>query len=392
MKKKICFITDSVYSLGGIQRVVTDLANSLCQYHKIDIICLNRVNENNRVNYGLKDNIKIIELFNTKKEDYVMLPLRVLNVIFEKVKFPKNYKKIQLRISLKRFYFRNKRIIKLINREKYDFVVATGLNNCIMLTQAKKKINDKICLIGWWHSSYKNYVESGDYPKKCITASLKCLDKIIVLTKNDQKLIKDNFNIEVLQLYNPLSIFEETGSEDKIKYKRIIAVGRYNRVKQFDKAIQSFEKFLNIINDKQWKLDIIGEGEEHKYLSSIIEKNNLNNCVNLYGKTNDIFDEYKKSSIMMITSISEGLPTVVLEAMKFGIPVVGFQIPVLQEILPLSDITLVEQGDTDGLAITIMNLIENNELQKKIKLEYRKKIKEFDIKTITNEWNNQIIK
>lgn len=56
---KICFITSTVFTLGGVQRVVSVLANELSKEHEIDILCTSDNSLVNREIYGLNENIKI---------------------------------------------------------------------------------------------------------------------------------------------------------------------------------------------------------------------------------------------------------------------------------------------------------------------------------------------
>ena len=57
--KKICFYTDSVFNLGGIQRVVTDLANNLINDYDITILCAYSIKLSKIIDYNLDKKIKI---------------------------------------------------------------------------------------------------------------------------------------------------------------------------------------------------------------------------------------------------------------------------------------------------------------------------------------------
>ena len=57
---KICFLTSNIFSLGGVQRVVSVLANSISNYHTVDILCTETNINIDRSMYNLKEDINII--------------------------------------------------------------------------------------------------------------------------------------------------------------------------------------------------------------------------------------------------------------------------------------------------------------------------------------------
>ena len=68
---KICFVTGSVFSLGGIQRVLTVIANELSKNYEIDILCTNKNIKINRELYNLDKNININLYENLEKYNFI---------------------------------------------------------------------------------------------------------------------------------------------------------------------------------------------------------------------------------------------------------------------------------------------------------------------------------
>lgn len=56
---KICFITTTIFNLGGVQRVVSVLASELSKNNKVDVICTDRTFKVNREMYNLNSNVSI---------------------------------------------------------------------------------------------------------------------------------------------------------------------------------------------------------------------------------------------------------------------------------------------------------------------------------------------
>ena len=78
---------------------------------------------------------------------------------------------------------------------------------------------------------------------------------------------------------------------------------------------------------------IAGGGELKKGLQSYINKNNLNNTI-LLGWYENVSNLYSIADVCILTSISEGMPLAIMEAMSFKIPIVASNIEPIREILP----------------------------------------------------------
>ncbi|MNY24848.1 Glycosyltransferase Gtf1 [compost metagenome] len=152
---------------------------------------------------------------------------------------------------------------------------------------------------------------------------------------------------------------ERDFSED---YKRVISVGSmHDDRKGFDKQINIWKK----INAKypDWKLDIYGDGASRKDLQQLIDVNNLTNIVSLKGTTDQVEEEFRKSSFFLFTSKAEGLPMVMLEAMSCGLPCVSYDCPDgPADIIDNNENGyLIDMNDELTMIAKISYLIENKE-------------------------------
>lgn len=120
---------------------------------------------------------------------------------------------------------------------------------------------------------------------------------------------------------NPITKYPEKKVE-ATSHKRIIAVGRLDYEKGFDRLIAAF----NVISDKipDWRLDLYGEGKEKEQLLSLIRSNELTGQIEIHQPTSDIYKEYLRSDFCVVSSYYEGWGLVIVEAMSCGIPCVSF--------------------------------------------------------------------
>lgn len=110
--------------------------------------------------------------------------------------------------------------------------------------------------------------------------------------------------------------------------KTVLAVGRLHEVKRFELLIRLFAAVHTQFPD--WKLRIVGDGEEREKLEAAIRDLCAENYVNLTGKKDaaGVEEEMLRASVFAMTSRSEGFPFVLLEAESCGLPMVAFDVRV----------------------------------------------------------------
>lgn len=209
-------------------------------------------------------------------------------------------------------------------------------------------------------SKFYNYLRKFLYP---------LCDGLIVQT-NDYKdfVIKLIGNINQVVIPNPV---RDINSNKDNREKIIISVGRLIPVKGHKYLIDAFYKCKN---NQDWKLVILGEGALRKDLEMQINKLNLQDKIFLVGAVPSVDDWLRKSSIFAFTSLSEGFPNALAEAMSASLPCVSFDC-----ITGPKD--LIEHGKS-GYLVDIGNIDDFSEKldilmsSKKLREELGKKSKE----------------
>jgi len=140
--------------------------------------------------------------------------------------------------------------------------------------------------------------------------------------------------------------------------KLIGSVGRLSAEKGFDNLIRALADLLTRGHDLH--LLIVGEGDDRPRLESMLATLQLQSRVHLVGWQADVRPYFEAMDIFALSSLREGLPNVVLEAMAFGVPVVATRVAGVPRLLSQGRIgSLVEPGDIRGLAEAIQELLRN---------------------------------
>ncbi|MFA7444463.1 MAG: glycosyltransferase [Flavobacteriaceae bacterium] len=154
----------------------------------------------------------------------------------------------------------------------------------------------------------------------------KDFEKIICISEKQKKRIEKELGFTNLTVIpnptNPERIEKLLNEPLEVNFPFIVAVGRLNPEKQFDKLVETYAKTL--LPQAGVKLLILGEGQEEHKIRETIKKLNVTEKVILEGYQSNSFTYMKKALFLVLCSEYEGLPMVLLECLSCGTPVVAF--------------------------------------------------------------------
>lgn len=209
-------------------------------------------------------------------------------------------------------------------------------------------------------------------------------DKFVVLTNEDKGYWGDLPNIEVI----PNAAIHVSKNYSEVKNKRVIAVGRLDYQKGFDRLIQAWKLVQHTGRFSDWKLDIFGQGEWREMLQQMIDKQGLQNTVKINPPTNAILNEYVHSSLLVMSSNYEGFGMVLVEAMSCGVPVISFDCKCGPKDIIQTGINglLVPNGDIQALADAMMKVMEDEAYRKMLSLNARKVVDTYSEQAVMSQW------
>ncbi|EFN2928216.1 glycosyltransferase family 4 protein, partial [Campylobacter lari] len=148
--------------------------------------------------------------------------------------------------------------------------------------------------------------------------------------------------------------------------KIVLSIGRLSKEKGFLRLVDIWEIVQKKMNDKDWKLYVIGEGDLKKELETKIKDKNLENSIKFLPFTQNINKHYLNASIYAMCSYSEGMPMVLLESSSFGLPNVAFDVKTGPSDIIENNKSgfLVKDGDLYEFADKLVFLMENDNTRK----------------------------
>lgn len=280
-----------------------------------------------------------------------------------------------------------KRLTQILKREKPDICISMFCNEVSFIT----KLRDGSKKVLEIHFSKKKRLQYGRKGLWRIADKLRSINDerlvrkfrhFIVLTEEDKTLWGSLPNIRVIPNANTFTP-KLTSSLDE---KKVIAVGRYTHQKGFERLIKAWAIVHKTNPD--WKLEIIGDGEERQMLLQFIFDLGLSDCISLKPFTADMNSVYLGASIIAMSSRYEGLPMTLIESQAYGIPAVSFdcQCGPKDIINDGANGFLVPEGDCTSLANRLCQLIEDENLRKQMGAAAKLASKRYDEEAIMNQW------
>ena len=381
---KIVYCLFGVYSTGGIERVTTVKANWLAE-HGYEVYLVTTGHAGRSSYYPLHPSIKHIDLGLCYDE---------AGELSRFAAYRRNYPK----------YRRHREELeKLFADIRPDIAVAAGWHEGSFLFQLKDGSKKIIEHHGWRHANvalYPVYLrELGHvtamtrfkYWLRTLWGNLmtykqgrydRQFDRLVVLTEEDKTYCSHCPTTSVIP--NPITTpsLEVSPLSDKV----ILAVGRLDNQKNFPELIDIWALIAKDYPD--WKLRIVGEGYTDVRILKKVKEHGLEEQFELCPFTKEIQKHYLSASIYAMTSAFEGLPLVLVEAESMGLPLVSYACPcgprdIIQDG---QDGFLVEPGDKETFAARLRQLIEDEELRRRMGQAAKINSQRFSLENVMKQW------
>jgi glycosyltransferase involved in cell wall biosynthesis len=233
------------------------------------------------------------------------------------------------------------------------------------------------------------HVKSIRFPRHLIAKAAREAAFLIADTGEVYELLKQMRTQEIYLIRNGLNLqnfpfrgFRSPSSETPV----ILAIGWFVDPKGFDVLIQACAHLHR--QSIPFMCRIIGDGEERPRLERLVQELGLEGASQMPGALpyEQLKTEYAGATVFVMPSKdsshgSDGLPTVLIEAMALGVPVVATRKAGIPDLVKNGETgVLVEPNDPDSLAAGLARLLGDVELQNRLSLAGRELVKqEYDI-------------
>ncbi|PTX42626.1 glycosyltransferase involved in cell wall biosynthesis [Christiangramia gaetbulicola] len=147
---------------------------------------------------------------------------------------------------------------------------------------------------------------------------------------------------------------------DSSRRYNIVHVGGFSFEKNHEGLIRIFRKVVD--QRKDIHLHLIGDGPLKSQIENFSNEFALNDYISFYGFVNNPLDYIKAADLLVLPSIIEGLPGVLLEAMYCKTPVIAYDVGGISEIVKSQTGTLMKKDDKEGFANAILEKIDHPDL------------------------------
>lgn len=191
--------------------------------------------------------------------------------------------------------------------------------------------------------------------------SLQSIDIIFCMTHAHQQQFCQWFpEKRVVYIANGTDVeYFSVGRSDAVaRCRQVVGVGTLRWQKNFDALIHAFAKLANTSFD--WQLVIFGEGPDRARLIELADRLGISERVSLPGiaSREELRDTLQKASIFVLSSVTEGIPKALLEAMASGCACISTDVGDCREVLGEAGI-VVPPDDGDRLAEELITLAED---------------------------------
>ena len=139
--------------------------------------------------------------------------------------------------------------------------------------------------------------------------------------------------------------------------------------------------------NKEWTLDIYGEGPLEETLKNKVKEHHLESFVNINPYEQDVSTCYLNSSVYLMSSKLEGWGMVIGEAMEYGLPVISFDIASAPELITNNkNGFIVENYNEEQYVSKMLELANNEELLHQMGAAAREASLKRTNQSIVREW------
>lgn len=352
----IVFFIYNISAVGGTERVASVIINELAK-RNYNVHVLGLYGDPDKIFFPFEPNVKVTSLH------------------IEDLK------------GVRKILYSQHKIRQFVNNNHIDAFVTV---ESIMATYSVPSLAfTGIRHVVWEHFNFK--VNLGIAARSFARQLALCFaDRIVTLTARDIQFWKQGAwyrRAQLVHIPNPMFLEEQKVNDNPSK--TVISVGRITFQKGFDLLVDAWVELPTELRN-EWKLLIIGDGEDKSLLEKKITELGVGGSIELVGATKAVFAYFETASIYCLSSRFEGLPMVLLEALAFHLPIVAFDCDTGPEELieQGQNGILVEAGNVSKLSQSLAGLMNDDALRGRMRNYKSQRLHTLELGGIMEQWSS----
>lgn len=371
---KIAYTYPAFINIGGADKIIINKANYMAEKMGYDVYLITDSQNGLKPFFPVSEKVKMIDLDINFFQQYQYSPIKRFLI----------YKKLTNLFK--------QRISKLLADIKPDVLISTFSRDAKFVGLYQKYAKTTIAEV---HTTKKNiralpelrrkgfpYTLLANYIEHELNQSAKQFDEVIVLNNLEKELWAPVRDVRVIN--NAVQIYPQ--EPNPLSAKSAIFVGRAEYEKGPDRLVEVWK--LVAEKHPDWTVKMYCTGAMLDDLKVKVKDYGLEKQVLFMPPTKDMEQAYMTSSLCLMTSRFEGFPVVLQEAMGCGVPCLSFNCPSGPRyiITDQEDGYLVENGNIEVMAERVCELIENEELRKKLGRKAKENMAFYSEERIMGQW------
>lgn len=208
------------------------------------------------------------------------------------------------------------------------------------------------------------------------------VDRIVCLTNGNKREFECKEKAVVIPNFTMVKPF----SIPDYSSKHCIWAGRLERMKNPERLVKVWSEIHK--RQPEWQLDMYGDGPLRECVKKLIHKLHLQDTIILHGQTDSITEKYAQGSILLMTSRSEGLPMVLIEAATCALPLVAFDCPYgpSDVIRHGENGMLIDYNDDNAMINAVCELMDSEERRRKMGQKAKELARCYQPASIAAQW------
>lgn len=383
-RRRVTFLTYNVCGIGGVARSVAIVASALAEEHDVEILSVLRTHA--VTTFPLDERVKVTTWFDDTgaarrwRQQHAEHPWAVAaaHPATDPV----------LRRDPRFNALAEERMLERLATLDTDVLVSTRPT---LHHAAREHTPHGTVVVGWDHLNFRTR-----YGHRRMAALLDDvvpqLDVWVTLTEADRRDYAAHLGASAprIEVMRNSSGWETASARPPRASRTVVAAGRLERLKGFDRAIEAWRPLRE--THPEWQLHIYGSGAELANLQRQVDEEGLSEHVHLKGYTRDFQRVLREAELFLMTSRAEGFPMVLVEAMSQGTPLVSVDCPrgPAEIIAHGSNGLLVPDGDIAGLSSALARLMDDDILRARMGEQAREDSRQYEVGVIVRGWSDLV--